>query len=110
MGIDGIKPLRRRHKQPIAVPAAKGDIGAALGQADMANGGTGLVEDPHAIPFIGAHAPAAPEIAVDIDAETIGRFARGAADEDPRRGQRGPPHIADQEFARLGARGDDIEL
>jgi len=85
------------------MPPAKDDIGAALGQADMANGGTGLVEDPHTIPFIGAHAPAAPEIAVDIDAETIRRFARRTADKDPRRRQRGAPHVANQELARLGA-------
>src|SRR6185312_15540518 len=52
--------------------AAEADVGAALRQADMADRLAFRIEDAHAIELVGAHAPAAPQIAVDVDSEAVG--------------------------------------
>src|ERR1700754_5003899 len=63
------------------MPAAETDVRAALGQRNMTERFAARREHAHAVEFVGAHAPAAPQIAVDIDAKTIGRAAWARIDQ-----------------------------
>src|SRR5471032_2791386 len=70
--IEGVERVTGRHEQAVAVTAAEADVGAALGQVDMADRLALGTEDTNAVEFVAAHSPAAPQIAVDIDAEAVG--------------------------------------
>ena len=47
-------------------------VGAALGQGDMADRLTSRIEDTNAVKIWRSHTPAAPEISVDVDTKSIG--------------------------------------
>ena len=53
------------------MPAAETQIGAALGQGDMADRLAARSEHAYTVQVGVAHAPAAPEVAVDVDAEPV---------------------------------------
>src|SRR5262249_16288900 len=67
-------------KYAVALCAIEAQVGRALGQGDEPNCLAALVEHLDAVERR-AVAPAAPQIAVDVDAETVGRFILLAADE-----------------------------
>src|SRR5437899_7084434 len=73
--------VARRHEQPVAVAAAEAEVGAAFGQRDEGDRLAGGVENLDPVLLGVAHAPAAPEIAVDIAAEAVGRATRFGGDE-----------------------------
>src|SRR5215470_11786046 len=77
----GIDRMARRHEQAIALDAAEAQIGGALRQRDEPDRLAVGVEDLHAVLLRVAHAPAAPEIAVDVAAEAVGGAARLGGDE-----------------------------
>src|SRR5262249_48252521 len=79
--VERIERMARRHEQPVALDAAEADIGGALGQCDEADGFAGRVENLHAVLLRATHAPAAPQIAVDVAAEAVRRAARLGGDE-----------------------------
>src|SRR5882672_3619678 len=71
LDIDGIERLARRHEQAVALLAAEGEIGAGLGQEDLADALAIGGEDLHAV-IAGSHpARADPDIAVDVDAHAV---------------------------------------
>src|SRR5262249_23233536 len=60
-----------------ALQSAETDVGAAFGQLDAADRGTVGRENHDAIELGRAHAPAAPEITVDVAAHAVGRAGSG---------------------------------
>src|SRR3954454_2363776 len=71
--IQRIDRVARRHEQSIALDATEAHIGATLGQCDEADCLAARIENLDAVLLCGAHAPPAPEIAVDIATESVGR-------------------------------------
>src|SRR3954464_10614616 len=69
--IQRVDRLARGHEQAVALHAAEAEVGAAFGQGDAADHHTVGCEHHNTVEFGIAHAPAAPEIAVDIDAKTV---------------------------------------
>src|SRR5882757_9446088 len=69
--IDRIQRLACRHEQPVSLLAAEADIGAGLGQFDLANARAVRGEDVHAVIAVTDPAGADPGIAVGIDAKAI---------------------------------------
>src|SRR5215831_19886957 len=67
----GIDAVARRHEQAAAPKTAEAAVCAALGQINPTNELAGSVEDHHAV-VAGAPAPAAPQVAVDVDAQAVG--------------------------------------
>src|SRR5712672_150952 len=65
----------RRHEEPVAVQPAEAQVGAALGQLDAPDELGLAVEDVDAVERLAAHAPAHPQVAVDVEAEAVGRAA-----------------------------------
>src|SRR5712692_9558694 len=63
--------MARCHEQAAAPIAAETEICATLRQIDPADRLAGRVEDHHAV-VSRASAPAAPQIAVDVDAQSVG--------------------------------------
>ena len=59
--------------------AAEAEVGAALGQRDAADQLAVGGEHVHAVQLLAAHAPAAPQIAVDVAAQAVGRAAGPAS-------------------------------
>src|SRR3984893_6711147 len=74
--VERIERVARGHEQPVALHTAEAEIGAALGQRDEADGFAGRVENLHPVQLRAAHAPAAPQIAVDVAAQAVGRAVR----------------------------------
>jgi hypothetical protein len=58
--------MARSHEQPIALAATEANIGSALGQRYEADRLAGRIEHLDAVERR-AHAPATPQIAVDVD-------------------------------------------
>ena len=85
LGIDiqGIQRLGRRHKQAVAVKPAETHIGTALGQGDTPNRGPIRREDDHSVQLFCSHAPATPEVAIDITTHAIRCAPRPGVDQDP---------------------------
>src|SRR5205823_3209412 len=80
LDIEGIDRLARRHEQPVALPAAKTDIGAALGQQDAPD--QGAVRCEHCDPVLAlAAGEAAPDIAVGVDPDAVGIARYGVEEE-----------------------------
>src|SRR5215831_13534007 len=79
--VERIERVARRHEQPVALDAAEAEIGGPLGQRDEADGFAARVENFHSVQLRAAHTPAAPQIAVDVAAETVGRAVRLGGDE-----------------------------
>src|SRR4051794_3283857 len=73
--------VARGHEQAVALRPAKADVGGALRQADVTDRGALRIEDADAIKLGRAHAPAAPKIAVDVDAEAVRRLVLRANDQ-----------------------------
>jgi hypothetical protein len=69
--VERIERGARRHEQAVAVHAAETKIGAALGQVDATDQLAGRIEYVHAIEARFAHAPAAPQVAVDVHPEAV---------------------------------------
>ena len=109
--VQRIDRVARRHEQPVAVAAAEADVGSALGQRDEADRLAGRIEHLDAVERR-AHAPAAPQIAVDVDPKAVGRFFFFAVDEDAAIGElrSAVDHVEDIDRASLGRALDDIEL
>src|SRR5499427_8377292 len=108
-----VERMARGHEQPVAIAPAEADVGAAFRQIDVTDRLAGGIEYPHAVEFGRAHAPAAPQVAVDIDPEAVGRAARAGVDQHLAVADLGAVgrHVVGQDGAmRLGARGHDIEL
>src|SRR5688500_19375416 len=78
--VERIDRLARRHEQAVAATPAEGQVGAALRQLDAADEVAVAVVDHHAVELVRAHAPAAPQVPVDVDAEAV-RGARAGVDE-----------------------------
>lgn len=76
---------------------------------NMPNRCAGIVIHSHAIKF-GGHAPATPQIAIHIHAETIRRFTRLTRHEDAALTQRFAirADIKGQDIARISAAFDDV--
>ena len=80
------------------------------GSAMWPIGSRGGIEDAHAVEIRLAHAPAAPEIAVDIDAEAVGRAGTGV-DEHPAGAERAAIDVEHAQLARRhGAGFHHVEL
>src|SRR5438874_686576 len=78
--VERIDALARGHKEAIALHAAEAHVCAAFGEMNLPDRlGRGR-EDAHAVEAFAA-APAAPEIAFEIEAETVGN-AGATVDED----------------------------
>src|SRR4051794_41175599 len=79
--IERIDRLAGSHEQAVAFHAAEAEVGAALGQRDPADHHAVGRIDHDAVELGIAHAPAAPQIAVDVAAHAVGRAGAGV-DED----------------------------
>src|SRR5437870_5832358 len=102
--------MARRHEQAVAVRSAETKIGATLRQRDETDPLAGRIEHHHAVERR-THAPAGPDVAVDVAAEAIRRLVRLASDPWPLVGKLGAVHHVEQmDDARARAAIDDIEL
>src|SRR5262245_15570715 len=108
--VERIERMARRHEQPVALDAAEADIGGALGQCDEADGFAGRVENLHAVLLRATHAPAAPQIAVDVASEAVRGAARLGGDEGAAVGELVVVDVIDADHARRHAGLDDVEL
>src|SRR5580658_11298989 len=79
--VQRIDRLARGHEQPVTLQSAEADVGAALGQRDAADHDAVGRKHHDAVELGIAHAPAAPQIAVDVGAHAVGR-AGARVDED----------------------------
>src|SRR5262245_53149420 len=73
--VERIERMARRHEQAVAAQPAEANIGAALGQRDLADALALGVEDHHPIVAL-THAPAAPQVAIDIASEPVRSLIR----------------------------------
>src|SRR4051812_44484378 len=69
--------LGQRHAPRVALAPAEAEVGAALGPRDAADQHAAGRVDHDAVEFGTAHAPAAPQIAVDVAAHAVGRAGTG---------------------------------
>ena len=106
--VDRVERLAGRHEQAVALQPAEAQIGAALGQCDAADHRAVGGENRDPVQGL-AHPPAAPQIAVDIAAEAVGR-AVAEIGEVARVGEAGAvgDDIEDGDRARPGSRFDDV--
>src|SRR5262245_25284063 len=95
-----IDRMARRHEQAVALGAAEADVGAAFRQRNESDRLGSGVENLHAVLLRIAHAPAAPEITVDVAAEAVGRAARLGVDEGSGIGELLAVDIVDADHAR----------
>ena len=72
--------MARRHEETVAEPSAKTQVGATFRQRDVADWLRLCIEDAYAVQRRVAHAPATPQVAVDIHPEPV-RRARAGVDE-----------------------------
>src|SRR5713226_3416648 len=109
--VERIERLAGRHEEAVPLAGAEAEIGAALGQGDAADRRPGGREDHHPVEALLAHAPAGPEIAVDIAAEAVGG-ARTGIDEDAALGELPAvgDDVVDADEPRHGAGFDDVHL
>src|SRR6516165_11961548 len=108
--VERIERVARGHEQPVALDAAEAEIGGPLGQGDEADGLAGRVENLHSVQLRAAHAPAAPQIAVDVAAEAVGRAIRFGGDEGAAVRELVVVDVIDADHARRHAGLDDVEL
>ena len=109
--IQRVDRLARGHEQAVALQAAEAEVGAALGQGDAADHDAVGREHHDAVEFGIAHAPAAPQIAVDVGAHAVGRAGAGV-DEDALVGKlvaAGRDVIGENLAGRHAAEFDDVE-
>src|ERR1700716_407289 len=79
LDIDRIQRLAGRHEQAISLLAAEADIGAGLGQANLTDARPVRRENLDAVIAIADPARADPDVAIDVDPQTI-REARLAVE------------------------------
>src|SRR5207302_5988470 len=110
--VERIDRVARRHEQAVALWPTETKIGRTLGQRDEADRLPGWIEHLHAVLLRIAHAPAAPQIAVDVEAEAVRRAARLGGDEHALVRELGAVvgDVIDQDFARRRRRVDDVQL
>src|SRR6185437_10521535 len=109
--IQRVDRLARGHEQAVALDAAEADIGAALGQCDAADHDAVGRVDHDAVELGIAHAPAAPQIAVDVAAHAV-RRARAGVDMDALVGNRlaaGVDIVSEDLAGRHAAGFHDVE-
>ena len=109
--VEGVDRSGGGHEEPVSLLAAEAEVGAALRQPDAADQLALRREHDHAVELL-AHAPSAPEIAVDVSSEAIGG-AVAAVVENPVVGEFGPAihDVVDADQAvRRRARFNDVEL
>src|SRR5882762_7544140 len=70
--VERIERVACRHEQAVPPHPAEAEVGGALRQVDLADALAVGVEHDHAVVAL-AHAPAAPQIAVDVAAEAVRR-------------------------------------
>src|ERR1700733_12953677 len=75
--IERVDRLARRPEQAVALQSTQADIGAAFGQRDTAERLAVGRKDHDAVEFGIAHAPAAPEITIDVATHAVGRAGAG---------------------------------
>src|SRR5438093_13680537 len=98
------------HEQSVAPGAAEAHVGATLGQSHEPNRLTGGIEDLDSILLRIAHPPAAPQIPVDITAESVRRPTQLGRDEGPAIRKLVAVDIEDADHARGNAGLHDVEL
>src|SRR5262245_60859915 len=99
------------HEQPVAVAYAEADVSGAFGQRNEADRLAGRIEYLDAVERR-AHAPAAPQVAVDVDPKSVRRFFFFAVDEHAAIGElrSAVEHIKDVDCTSLRRALDNIEL
>src|SRR6516165_2592433 len=102
--------MARCHEQPVASGAAEADVGAALGKGNEADWLPGSIENFDPVLLGITHTPAAPEIAVDIATEAIGRAAWLGRDEGASIVELVIVDVVDLYRPRGDARLDDVEF
>src|SRR6266436_536183 len=108
--VERIERMARRHEQPVASDAAEAEVGAALGQRNEADRLAGGIENLDPVLLGGTHAPATPEIALDVAAEAVGRAARFSSDEGAAIGELVVVDVIDLDHAWDHTRFDDVEF
>src|SRR5207248_9945422 len=78
--VERVKRMACCHEQPIALDAAEAQVGAALRQSDEADRLAGGIENPHPVLLRVAHAPTAPEVAIDVATQAVRGAARLGSD------------------------------
>src|SRR5262245_1522890 len=120
--IKRIERMARSHEQPIALATTEAKIGAALWQRDKADRLAFGIEHLDAVEVGVAHAPAAPQIAIHVDAEAVRRALRFGGDQDALVGKprsvidhvesidvaRGRAAVLDVAFAFVGRKLDAV--
>src|SRR5262249_6666070 len=108
--VERIDRMAGRHEQAVSLWAAGAEGGGALPPGDEADRLAAGIEHLHAVE-LGAHAPAAPQIAVHVDAEAVRRLVALAIDQYLAVGELGAVvgHIEHVDGA-LGGALDDVEL
>src|SRR4030095_13851380 len=106
-----IQRRARGHEQTVAIGAAEGDIRAALGQIDAPDELALGIEDVDPIePFL-PHPPPAPEVAVHVTAEAVGRAGAGVDELALVGGSRAAVrHVVGENGAWRRSPFDDVEL
>src|SRR5438309_1689279 len=101
----------RGHEEAIAVDAAEAHVGTALGQVDAPDKLRFAAEDVDAVERLAAHAPAHPEVAVDVQTEAVrGPAGLGGKKHAAVREPRAAVHdVVDAHHARGHAGLDDVE-
>src|SRR5262245_22673008 len=110
--IERVERMTGRHEKPVALEAAEADVGAALGQRDKADRLAGSIKNLDPVLLLVAHPPAAPEVAIDVKAEAVGRAPRLGGDEGTSVRQLAAvvDDIVNLNDPRRDARLDDIKL
>src|SRR5947208_6259880 len=107
--IERIERMARRHEQAVAAQSAETKIGAALGQRDLADPLALRAEDHHAVLSL-THAPAAPQVAIDIAAEAVRRLIRLAGNEGARIGELVVEHVIEADHPRRDSGLEEVHL
>src|SRR5260370_17064320 len=80
--VERIERVTRGHEQAVALAPAESEVGAALRQRDEADRLALGIEHLDPIELGVAHAPAAPQVAVHVDTEAVGRAIGLRRDQD----------------------------
>src|SRR5579862_2457308 len=106
--VEGVQRAMGGQEQAVTSAAAEGEVGASLGQVDVADRGGVGGEDSDPVQSL-ATAPAAPQVAVLVDPQAV-RGAVATVDERALLAQRTVPHVVgDDPAVRDGPRLDHIQ-
>src|SRR5229473_8698475 len=84
--VERVEAVARRHEEAVALRSPEADVGAAFREVDVPERLPGGREHANPVELRRSHAPAAPEIAVDVAAKAVRRAGAGV-DDDPRGAQ-----------------------